>query len=74
MQDHAGGRGNANKIDLTLPLCSDQAILLNFMEYHPQNACFEALNCHFHGQKWQCKKREISLSLQFTFFLEDLFS
>jgi hypothetical protein len=25
-------------------------MLLRFMGYRPQNASFEALNCHFHGQ------------------------
>jgi hypothetical protein len=30
---------------------SDQAMLLRFTENHFQNASFEALNCHFHGQK-----------------------
>jgi len=34
---------------------SDQAMLLRFMGYHPQNASFEALNGHFHGQKRQYK-------------------
>jgi len=43
------------------------------MEYHSPNAFFEALNCHFHRQKWQCKKG-VPRTLQVTFFLGGLSS
>ncbi len=34
---------------------SDQAMLLRFTGYHPQNAPFETLNLYFHVQKRQYK-------------------